>query len=122
MHRWEKRYSFRLTKTESEVGDYIETVPSNKRSEVIRQLLVMGYKAQFEEKENNPDGIPYLQELVNEIQGLKNTQLMNHNQIMDQLKHGVLVNIEDQEEKEDTMSDEVLKEGAMAFMQSFGMD
>lgn len=124
---WEKRYTFRLTEEDQDIGVLLEQIPNNKRSEMIRKMLRYAYKSMLEEKEEKE----YISLLMKEIEQIKMIQLENQKEqqeIKDMLLKGVSLgsgglfnesNINDQDEQKNEV-DEALRQSANAFLDTFG--
>lgn len=124
---WEKRYSFRLTEDEQDIGVLLEQIPNNKRSEMIRRMLRYAYKSMLEEKEEKE----HMSLLIKEIEQIKKFQIENQKEqqeIKNMLLKGVslgsdeLFDESDMNGKDDQKNevDEAMRQSANAFFDAFG--
>ncbi|GAB3051241.1 hypothetical protein [Virgibacillus ainsalahensis] len=116
---WKKRYSFRLTEEDAHISTYLESLPKNRRSEAIRQLL--GIAVRYMNVEQNQQKA--FQDLMNELKYMQDKQAQQFETLRGQLEKGGTFQSEEQVEKEQTsdMSDQAINDTANAFLSSFGM-
>ncbi|OEC01258.1 hypothetical protein EYB33_12280 [Lysinibacillus sphaericus] len=112
---WEKRYTFRLTEDDDTIQTFLENVPKNKRSEVIRKMLHFAYNTMTREQKEQEQ----IDALKAEIKLLNETVLKNHKEIMNRLENGTIM---DSLKKEYEISEEAIEDSAYAMLTSFGVD
>lgn len=124
---WEKRYSFRLTEDEQDIGVLLEQIPNNKRSEMIRRMLRYAYKSMLEEKEEKE----HMSLLIKEIEQIKKFQIENQKEqqeIKNMLLKGVSLGSDELFDESDVNGqddqknevDEAMRQSANAFFDAFG--
>lgn len=111
---WEKRYTFRLTEDDDKIQTFLENVPRNKRSEVIRKMLHFAYNTMTREQKEQGQ----IDALKAEIKLLSDIILRNHKEIMNRLDSGI---IEEALKKDDEISEEAIEDSAYAMLTSFGV-
>lgn len=114
---WNKRYSFRLTNGDREIYDFLEQVPNNKRSEVIRKMLKIAYRTMNEGKNYDEK----INKLYTELQIIKDLQQKNHEEMMSKLKSGISVG-ENKERNEDEISEKTISDSANEMLSAFGIE
>ncbi|KRG16828.1 hypothetical protein ACA29_02805 [Lederbergia galactosidilytica] len=114
---WEKRFSFRLTDGDEELGRMLDNVPKNKRSEMIRNMLKFAYRTMTEEQRTKKE----LAELKQEIQGLRESYTLRHEELLRELRKGIQTtsgsgSSHSKEVNQDSVSEDALRDSANAFL------
>lgn len=115
---WEKRYTFRLTENEEELGKFLESINPNNKSEMIRNMLVYSFH-QIEREHAKQKEIAMLR---NEVQQLKEQLQQNHEEMMkrlDNLQIAPKESVEEKQQEENVASAESIRATAMAFLGGF---
>lgn len=120
---WEKRFSFRLTGGDEELGRMLDNVPKNMRSEMIRNMLKFAYRTMTEEQKTQKE----LAQLKQEIQSLRESYTLQHEELLRELRKGIQItsnsgSSHSQEVNQDSVSEDALRDSANAFLTSFGME
>ncbi len=118
-NQWKNRYTFRLTEGDEELNEFLNKVPNNKRSEVIRTLLRYAYQNLMKEQKE----LKQLQELKLEIEKLGKVIEENHQQLLKKLESGVVMkssSSDHENEEENKISDDSVQDTAMSIIQTFG--
>lgn len=91
----DKRYSFRFNHEDEDVVEYLEQLPKNKRSEMIRYLLRYAYRSITSNQKEQDD----LQDMKREIITLRKQQ----EQLVTKLDQGIRINhhIEQEDKRDD---------------------
>lgn len=116
---WKKRYSFRLTGDDTSIYEFLEQLPSNKRSEAIRYLLGIAVKYLNVEQRRQHE----CQQIMQALNDIKVRQTEHYEQMRHQFKEGISYPTEKQEEREakGEMSDQAITDTANALLSSFGI-
>lgn len=114
---WEKRYSFRLTEEDIEIKKFLDQVPNNKRSEMVRKMLRLAYTRMMEENKEKQD----IQALQEEIEEMKETQKKQHDEILKRLENVYVDKKETDTEESKEVTEEMMSDSANALLSSFGM-
>lgn len=113
---WKKRYSFRLTKDDKEVYDFIESSQES-NSETIRKLLkfaILYIDTEMKHRKENE----LLYEIIERLNGIESKQVDVYNM----LKSGVSVTKEiSDDDKEDEVNDSIEK-SMDSMLGAFGLD
>ncbi len=120
MSNWQKRYSFRLTEDEKEMFEFLEGVPSSRRSETIRKMLKYAYRHMNGEQEKQKE----FRNLFAEIESLKMVQKEQHEELLEKLSQGIsVVDVQNVvKEKEKDITEKAISNSANALLSSFGVD
>ncbi|ALX47704.1 hypothetical protein [Lentibacillus amyloliquefaciens] len=116
---WKKRYSFRLTGDDTAIYEFLEQLPSNKRSEAIRYLLGIAVKYLHVEQSRQHE----CQQIIQALNDIKAVQTEQYEQLRHQFNEGISHTAEKRKEKEakGDMSEQAVTDTANAFLSSFGI-
>lgn len=113
---WKKRYSFRLTKDDKEVYDFLESSQES-NSETIRKLLkfaILHINTEIKHRKENE----LLYEIIERLNGIESKQVDVYNM----LKSGISVTKETSyDAKEDEVNDSIEK-SMDSMLGAFGLD
>lgn len=119
---WERRYSFRLTDEDEDIGRMLENVPKSKRSEMIRNMIKYAYRTMNEERKEKKA----LDELKKEWIDFKESYRLQHEELLEELRKGITVasgnNAVSREAQGGVVSEDAIRNSAQAFLSSFGME
>lgn len=116
---WEKRYSFRLQEEDKEIYNLLQQVPDNKRSETIRQMLRFAYRTMSDGKKTHQD----IQSLLAEIKSLKESQELQHQELLKKIEDGIAIRSEKVNEFVDNkITKQAIDDSASAMLSSFGIE
>ncbi|MEK5069583.1 hypothetical protein [Sporosarcina sp. FSL K6-1508] len=116
---WEKRFSFRLQEEDEEIYNLLAKVPDNKRSETIRQMLRFAYRTILDGQKTHQDN----QRLMAEIKSLKDSQEVQHQELLNKIGNGVAIRVEEVKEYVDnTITEQAIDDSASAMLSSFGVE
>ncbi|MBM7716002.1 hypothetical protein MXL46_09300 [Heyndrickxia sporothermodurans] len=117
---WKKRYSFRLTDGDEDLGQMLENVPDSKKSEMIRNMLKYAYRMMNEERKEKKE----LDELKKALLDFKESYQLQHEELLKELRKGIKVApgqyAREEVEQEDAVSEDAIRNSAQAFLTSFG--
>jgi|SRR5699024_2593217 len=120
-HAWKKRYSFRLQEEDKELANFLEQVPNTQTSKVIREMLRFAYKRMKQEQAEQKQ----FEKLIKEIRSLRESQEKSTEIILEHLSNldvpASLSNSNSEEQTEEQLEDEKVKETAQAILESFGV-
>ena len=116
---WEKRYSFRLQEEDKEIYNLLQQVPDNKRSETIRQMLRFASRTMLDGKKTQQD----IQTLSAEIKSLKESQELQHQELLMKIGNAVAIKNEVVNKPDDNkMNEQAIDDSASAMLSSFGVN
>ena len=119
---WERRYSFRLTDEDEDIGRMLENVPKSKRSEMIRNMLKYAYRTMNEERKGKKE----LDELKKELIDFRESYRLQHEELLEELRRGIMVASSSSsvsaEDQKGVVSEDAIRNSAQAFLSSFGME
>ncbi|RST57367.1 hypothetical protein D5F11_022935 [Siminovitchia terrae] len=117
---WKRRYSFRLTDDDEDLGQMLENVPDSKKSEMIRNMLKYAYRMMNEERKEKKE----LDELKKALLDFKESYQLQHEELLKELRKGIKVapsqSATEGEEREGVVSEDAIRNSAQAFLSSFG--
>ncbi|MFD1363110.1 hypothetical protein [Lentibacillus salinarum] len=123
-HAWKKRYAFRLQEEDEELAIFLEQVPNAQTSKVIREMLRFAYRQMKQDQQEQKQ----FQELLKEIRSLRESNDATFEAIqtqISQLSTGSPLTTENNEsqeqDKDEQVPDEKVKETAQAMLSSFGL-
>lgn len=128
-NNWEKRYSFRLTKEDDNLGKFLEKVPNS--SEAIRKMLNYAYRSMFIEQKEKEQVNELKVELKKEIEKNRELQHLQHQEVMKRLEEKLVVtskdvtineDLKEDKAKEEKLSEQALDDSASAMLSSFGIN
>ena len=113
MNPWNKRYTFRLQAHDEDLCDFLENLPTNKRSQVIRNMLRFAYDHSVEMQKQN--------ELLLRILGMVEELAEGQKRIMERLERiaAPALNTITTESRKQTETNQAMRESAMAFLNMF---
>ncbi|QKY69433.1 hypothetical protein [Lentibacillus sp. CBA3610] len=116
---WKKRYSFRLTDHDTAIHEFLEQLPSNKRSEAIRYLLEVAVNYLKAEDHRQHE----LQQIMQALNDIKAVQTDQYDLLRQGVQEGLAYPTERQEAKRTNgeMSNQAVADTANAFLASFGI-
>ena len=119
---WERRYSFRLTDEDEDIGRMLENVTKSKRSEMIRNMLKYAYRMMNDERKEKKE----LDELKKEWIDFKESYRLQHEELLEELRKGITFASTNsavrREDQEGVVSEDAIRNSAQAFLSSFGME
>src|SRR5699024_2054107 len=109
MTAWKKRYGFRLKESEMELAQFLDDVPNDKRSVVIRQMLMFDYRQMTIEKKEQKQF-----KLLNEkLEGMRTEHqeqikrvMQAVREIQESIKQGGVASVQPIKEDRESMDDE----------------
>ncbi|OUM84893.1 MAG: hypothetical protein BAA01_03010 [Bacillus thermozeamaize] len=111
---WNKRYTFRLQAQDDDLCDFLENLPSNRRSQVIRNMLRFAYDYSMEMRKQNE----HLQKLIGMVEELAEGQ----ERIMDRIERinrGSVISDSPVGNGKQSNANQAMRESAMAFLNMF---
>ncbi|MFZ7947155.1 MULTISPECIES: hypothetical protein [Bacillaceae] len=117
---WERRYSFRLTDEDEDIGRMLENVPKSRRSEMIRNMLKYAYRTMNDERKEKKE----FDELKKELLNFKELYRLQHEELLKELRKGITVASSGSEisrkDQKGVVSEDAIRNSAQAFLSSFG--
>jgi hypothetical protein len=114
---WSKRYTFRLQAQDEDLCDFLENLPTSKRSQVIRNMLRFAYDFSLETRKQNE----HLQKLIGMVEELAEGQ----KSIMERIEHINTVTVDSATSvvnQKHEKTNQAMRESAMAFLSMFESD
>jgi len=113
---WKTRYSFRLSKEDKKLGEFLSKLPFKSESEAIRQMLLYAYKhinAEHKQMEQ-------INQVKMDLDRFKKLYDKNHAELLEAIQNGDK-NINKSNENKGA-DDDLVQDTASAMLNSFGVD